>query len=91
MKALGKDTGGLRSQSDRGREGFPLPSLRTVRAVLPHTALQLAISSSGLASQNMGFFHGEKPKFSEERIGPALMIIQTSSRSPALSSLFAKD
>jgi hypothetical protein len=34
---------------DRGREGVSLPSLRTVRAVLPHTALQSVRSSSGLA------------------------------------------
>jgi hypothetical protein len=32
---------------DRGREGFPLPALRTVRAVFPHTALQSVVSSSG--------------------------------------------
>jgi hypothetical protein len=32
---------------DRDREGFGLPSLRTVRAVLPHTALQSWLSSSG--------------------------------------------
>src|SRR5208283_102469 len=29
---------------DRGREGFRLPSLRTVRAVFPHTALQSGVS-----------------------------------------------
>jgi hypothetical protein len=34
---------------DRGREGFRLPSLRTVRAVLPHTALQSLVSSSGVS------------------------------------------
>jgi hypothetical protein len=28
---------------DRGRGGFRLPSLRTVRAVLPHTALQSVV------------------------------------------------
>ena len=33
---------------DRGREDLRLPALRTVRAVLPHTALQLVVSSSGL-------------------------------------------
>ena len=32
---------------DRGREGFRLPSLRTVLAVFPHTALQLLVSTSG--------------------------------------------
>jgi hypothetical protein len=34
---------------DRGREGFRLPSLRTVRAVLPHTALQSLVSASGVS------------------------------------------
>ena len=34
---------------DRGREGFGLPSLRTVRAVFPHTALQSAVSASGIS------------------------------------------
>ena len=29
--------------------GFAVPALRTVRAVLPHTALQSVVSSSGLA------------------------------------------
>ena len=31
---------------DRGREGVSLPALRTVRAVLPHTALQSMVSTS---------------------------------------------
>ena len=33
---------------DRGREGFRLPSLRTVQAGLPHTALQSVVTPSGL-------------------------------------------
>ena len=33
--------------SDRGRDGFRHPSLRTVQAVFPHTALQSVVSSSG--------------------------------------------
>ena len=45
-----------------------LPSLRTVRAVFPHTALQSRISSSGLTSYTMSLFHGEKPKVSKIRI-----------------------
>ena len=32
-------------------QGFALPDLRTVHAVLPHTALQSLVSSSGLARQ----------------------------------------
>jgi hypothetical protein len=35
--------------TDRGREGFRLPSLRTVLAVFPHTALQSLVSSSGMS------------------------------------------
>jgi hypothetical protein len=50
----------LRSR-DRGRKGFPLPALRTVHAVLPHTALQSVVSSSGLARLDIGFMEGEKP------------------------------
>ena len=42
------------------------PSLRTVRAVLPHTALQSVVSSSGLACQCMGLAHGEKSHLSKE-------------------------
>ena len=37
----------LPSMAYRGREGSRLPSLRTARAVFPHTALQLAASTSG--------------------------------------------
>jgi hypothetical protein len=37
------------ARADRGREGFTLPALRTVRAVFPHTALQLVVSSSGVS------------------------------------------
>jgi len=59
-----------------GKEKF-LPALRTVRAVLPHTALQSVVSSSGLARYNVSFIHGEKPTFSEESIWP-LPVITTS-------------
>ena len=59
---------------DRGKEGPPvLPSLRTVRAVLPHTALQSVVSTSGLA-RSLGCLHGEQSQVCEECIGPALMI-----------------
>src|ERR1700720_82105 len=37
--------GPSRHPLDRGREGVTLPALRTVRAVFPHTALQLVVSS----------------------------------------------
>ena len=55
-------------------KGEALPALRTVRAVFPHTALQSVVSSSGLARQNVGITHGEKPPFSEESIWPLPMI-----------------
>ena len=66
----------------RGREGFRLPSLRTVQADLPHTALQSVVSSSGLARQGVGFGHGEKPPLSEEGIRPAAMVLQGMTQPP---------
>jgi NAD(P)-dependent dehydrogenase (short-subunit alcohol dehydrogenase family) len=42
-------TASVRGGADRGREGLPLPALRTVRAVFPHTALQSVVSSSRLS------------------------------------------
>ena len=64
---------GLGVKQDRGREGSRLPSLRTVRAVFPHTALQLRVSSPGSARCRSGFVQGEQPEFCEEGIRPALM------------------
>jgi hypothetical protein len=61
---------------NRGREGSRLPSLRTVRADLPHTALQSVVSSSGLTRQGEGFGQGEKPTLSEEGIRPTAMVLQ---------------
>ncbi len=52
-----------------------------MHAVLPHTALQLVVSSSGLARQNVGLVHGEKPSFSEKGIWPLPMIAISSTRS----------
>ena len=54
--------------------GVALPSLRTVRAVLPHTALQKIVSSSGLARSAMGFIQSEKPKVCEVGIGPPSVV-----------------
>ena len=71
-------------------KGEPLPALRTVRAVLPHTALQSVVSSSGLARQNVGFMHGEKSPFSEESIWPLSMITISSARTWPLFLLFAE-
>jgi hypothetical protein len=48
-------------------------SLQTVRAVFPHTAFQSRISSSGLTSHSMSFFHSEKPILGEIRIWHKLM------------------
>jgi hypothetical protein len=45
-----------------------------VQAVLAHTALQLVVSSSGLARLPIGFMQGEQSMCREERIRPALMV-----------------
>ena len=51
-----------------------LPSLRTVRAVLPHTALQSIVSSSGSARFRMGFIHCEQSQAREAGICLLLMV-----------------
>src|SRR5579862_193485 len=51
-----------------------LPSLRTVRAVFPHTALQLLVSSSGVSRLGISCAKGEQPTRSEECVRPALMV-----------------
>ena len=54
---------------------MPPPSLRTVRAGLPHTALQLVVlPARGLTGQRMGSLQAEEPVLGKEVIGPALMI-----------------
>jgi len=68
-------------------KGEPLPALRTVHAVLPHTALQSVVSSSGSARRHVGFVHGEKPTFSEESIRPSSVVGMGSSRTRMLSLL----
>ena len=50
-----------------------LPSLRTVRAVLPHTALQSVVSSSGLA-RSQGCCHGEQSQVCEVHIWPTSLL-----------------
>src|SRR6266446_6849638 len=67
----------FRTKGDRGREGLGLPSLRTVRAVLPHTALRLLVSSSGMSRVIPGCGKGEQPEIGEEGVGPALVIVGT--------------
>jgi hypothetical protein len=75
--------------TDRGREGSRLPSLRTVRAVVPHTALQSGDSSSRRSRRQPGRVKREQPGFREEGIWPTLMIGATDSharRPPLLSA-----
>ena len=63
------------------------PALRTVHAVLPHTALQSVVSSSGLARLHTGFMKGEKPMCREECIWPALMVLMRSTMARAFLTL----
>ena len=65
-----------------------LPALRTVRADLPHTALQSVASSSGLASQSVGRGHREEAQLSEEGVRPAAMVTQRAA-GPRASLLLA--
>ena len=53
----------LRPRIDRGREGSRLPSLRTVRAVFPHTALQSAVSTSGRAGERFPKGESTVPRY----------------------------
>src|SRR5215510_10852441 len=79
------------SNVDRGRgTALVVPALRTVRAILPHTALQSMVSSSGLARQLPGCRHGEQSLGREVLIGPALMILSTKSHARSLL-LLSKD
>ncbi len=71
-------------------KAFGLPSLRTVRAVLPHTALQSLVSSSGAARLCKGCFEGEQSVPGEEGVGPLLMVGSASSDSGPLV-LFSRD
>lgn len=60
-------------QFDRGREiRFPgLPSLRTVRAVLPHTALRLVVD--GLSETKVGFSQTIETGLRKVRVRPAVI------------------
>src|SRR5215469_17585306 len=71
-------------------KGGPLPALRTVRAVLPHTALQSLVSSSGVSRLQIGRVKGEQPMSREERVGPTLVISAAASDAGALG-LLAQD
>ena len=71
---------------DRGREGSRLPSLRTVRAVFPHTALQSAVSSSGVSLGKPGRVKREQPGPREEGIVPAFVVVKAAAHAGPLFS-----
>jgi hypothetical protein len=58
-----------------------------VQAVLPHTALQSVVSSSGLACPPIGFMESEKPLSSKESIRPALMSLQGTTQARTFNPL----
>src|SRR5271157_5487523 len=70
-----RDRRAVQVAPDRGREGLRLPSLRTVRAVFPHTALQSVVSSSGLSRLPPSRVEGEQPCGSKESVWPAYSVI----------------
>ena len=78
------------AKSDRGRKGFRLPSLRTVRAVLPHTALQSLVSSSGVPRAFVSCFEGEQPAIREKDIWPAAVVLESTAAAGTLR-LLAQD
>src|SRR5260370_29644295 len=67
-----------------------LPSLRTVLAVLPHTALQSLVSSSGPSRLLAGCGYCEQSETCKVRIWPALMIVGPSPK-PGSLLLLAQD
>ena len=75
---------------DRGKEDrlLPgLPSLRTVRADLPHTALRLMVlPSRGLTGRSMGGCQTEQPLFGEEAVGPGERCILIARNTPAATT-----
>src|SRR5467141_5456670 len=71
-------------------KAFGLPSLRTVRAVFPHTALQLLVSSSGMSRVCKGCCKGEQSLIREESVRPSLMVGFASSE-PGPLVLLAQD
>src|SRR5271169_2562685 len=76
--------------ADRGKKGFRLPSLRTVRAVLPHTALQSLVSSSGVPRAFVSCFEGEQPAIREKDIWPAAVVLESTTAAGTLR-LLAQD
>src|SRR5271157_5547703 len=78
-----RDRRAVQVAPDRGREGFRLPALRTVRAVFPHTALQSVVSSSGVSPGEPGCVECEQPCLREEGVGPALLVLTTATEAGA--------
>ncbi len=56
------------------KSSFALPALRTVQEIIPHTALKLIVSSSGLDSRFMGLSHCKKPILSKKGVWPLQMV-----------------
>jgi hypothetical protein len=89
-RAAGQGRRGLISNShygmgaDRGREGSRLPSLRTVQAVFPHTALQSAVSSSGVSHGKPGRVKREQPGPREEGIVPSFVVFKAAAHAGPL-------
>ena len=86
----GRKFGEAAWRPDRGRKGFRLPSLRTVRAVLPHTALQSLVSSSGVPRAFVSCFEGEQPAIREKDIWPAAVVLESATAAGTLR-LLAQD
>ncbi len=66
------------------------PSLRTVRAVLPHTALW-SVGSNGVDETDMGISQARDPMIRKEGIGPPLIppkAVRCIQHVPAASSHF---
>ena len=77
----------LPSMAYRGREGLRLPSLRTVRAVFPHTALQSVVSSSGVSRSKPGWVKREQPGPREEGIVPSFVVFKAAANAGPLFPL----
>jgi len=73
------------------KPGFGLPSLRTVRAVLPHTALQLMVlPQRGLTDQRTRAHQTEQPVRGKVGVGPTT-IVHAVTRFTATLAPFPKD
>src|SRR5205085_8350334 len=83
----GNEDGNVRDIGVGSDDWFRTPSLRTGQADLPHPALQLVVLPSlGLTSLGIGGDKGEQPMFGKECIGPAIMIVSSSSSFSAVTT-----